>query len=1550
MRITLFSSHSFRPLKTRSPLMRAIALGLSFSILTQGVVVPARAEVKSSAVEITSFDRVIFGPKEYVRGTDKVTRFPVQIPLPRELTSPFVLRITQGDPVVANIKVYGNPSISSTEFKPHGQILKEVFPPFPAVILEVLMEGPPGEKFTLELFGRSKVALPPPPHVTILNPLGGAWVGSTASGKVAFDAPGGFGGLTAKLDGSAVTLAVSSGTAEGPLTLTTEGTHTVSATVKDAMGQSANAAVTFKADLTPPQLTLEWPAEGTVVEVSTASFGGAVSDLLSGVRSVTCGGTPATVLYGRWACEVALTPGVNTVAIEAQDQVGNTAQTNRAITYQTAPPEDPTLPPDPAEVAPPLDPTVATSMATSTEFLYTGDNPIQVGVSSGTIKTDYVAVLRGKIIDRAGAALPGATVTVLGHPEYGSTKSRADGMFDMAVNGGGAITLTYEKDGYLTVQRQVNTPWQDWAVVDDAVMIPLDAKVTTVDLTAPVMQVAQGPVVTDESGPRQATLLFPAGTTAEKVNPDGTTEPLTIMKVRATEYTVGPKGPESMPGALPPTSGYTYAVELSADEALDAKTVKFSKPMSFYVDNFLHFPVGGKVPVGYYDRERGVWVPSQNGKIVKVLAPTGDLAELDIDGSDTPATATALLALGVTEDERRELAKLYTAGKTLWRVPITHMTPWDCNWPYGPPKDAKGPNPDEDPSNDGREDDSCRQSGGSVIDCENQTVSESVPITGTPFTLNYISDRVPGHKASQSIRIPVSGSDMPPGVKQMDVDITVAGVTTRRSFTPEASKKDEFKWDGKDAYGREVKGSQKAKVSINYVYDATYREPADVVSSFGLAGVAEISGDRARSQVTLSRKSAVDLDSWEGKPTGIGGWTLTTHHAYQPSDQSLHLGDGTRRTSVGAANVMTTTAGQDERGYSGDGGPAAEARLLAPSGVAVDSLGNLYIADTGNHCVRKVTPDGKIITVAGTGGGGYSGDGGPATEARLYSPYGVAVDSLGNLYIADVNNYRIRKVTPDGKISTVAGTGERGYSGDGGPATEAQLNISLSIAVDLLGNLYLSDAFNSCIRKVSTDGTISTVVRDLSFPYGVTVDLSGNLYIADAGANRIYKVTPDGNRSTVTVTDGATELPLNEPSGVAVDSLGNLYIADTKNNRIRKVTNDGIMTNIAGDGHEYEWWEDPGDDYDGDVGNGGPSTEVRLHFPFGIAVDTLGNLYIADEYNHRVRKVQRSSLGVGLDDIAVPSEDGTALYIFDSTGRHLRTIAAKTRSILYQFAYDGRGELKTITDGDGNVTTIERDDAGRPKSIVAPHGQRTELTLDANGWLTKITNPAGGTYKANYLENGLMYSFTDPNNNTSTMEYDDLGRLVYDRTAAGKVWTVSRGELIKGKEVGLTTALGRTLKYRVQDLPTGDHLRVNTSADGRVTESLRKTDGSTTVTTPTGLVHTVKKTPDPRFKMAAPLPSSKQTMPSGLTREMKIDRTVTLSDPKNPLSLTDETTTVTMNGQIYTTVFSSATRTISGMTPTGRKSVAMLDARGRIAQSKTARWPPPRTPTTPTAA
>ena len=189
-------------------------------------------------------------------------------------------------------------------------------------------------------------------------------------------------------------------------------------------------------------------------------------------------------------------------------------------------------------------------MADSTSFLYTGPNAIQTGVAPGTIEARRVTVMRGKVMTRDNQPLAGVTITVLGHPEFGQTGSRADGQFDIAANGGGYLTIEYSKAGYLPVQRTVNTPWQDFVMAPDVVMVALDAQATTVNLgSAAPMQVARGSVVTDQDGTRQATVLFPQGTTATMVMPNGTTQTLTTATVRATEYTVGANGPQAMPGA-----------------------------------------------------------------------------------------------------------------------------------------------------------------------------------------------------------------------------------------------------------------------------------------------------------------------------------------------------------------------------------------------------------------------------------------------------------------------------------------------------------------------------------------------------------------------------------------------------------------------------------------------------------------------------------------------------------------------------------------------------------------------------------------------------------------------------------------------------------------------------------------------------------------------------------------------------------------------------------------------------------------------------------------
>ena len=287
------------------------------------------------------------------------------------------------------------------------------------------------------------------------------------------------------------------------------------------------------------------------------------------------------------------------------------------------------------------------------------------------------------------------------------------------------------------------------------------------------------------------------------------------------------------------------------------------------------------------------------------------------------------------------------------------------------------------------------------------------------------------------------------------------------------------------------------------------------------------------------------------------------------------------------AQIISTVAGNGTGGYNGDGGTAINTSLYYPMGVAVDAVGNIFIVDQSNHRVRKVNTSGIISTVAGNGTGGYSGDGGAAINASLNYPMGVAVDAVGNIYIADQANYRIRKVGANGNISTVAGNGISGYSGDGGAATSASLNVPEGVAVDAVGNIFIADAGSHIIRKVNASGVISTVAGNGTEGFG-----------GDGGA--------------------ATSANLYQPFGVAVDAAGNIFIADTKNNRIRKVNNSGVISTIAGNGtHGFSV-------------DGGAATNASLYAPSGVAVDAFGNIYIADVGNHRIRKTTNNIPTTGL--------------------------------------------------------------------------------------------------------------------------------------------------------------------------------------------------------------------------------------------------------------------------------------------------------------------------------
>ncbi len=1256
---------------------------------------------------------------------------------------------------------------------------------------------------------------------------------------------------------------------------------------------------------------------------------------------------------------------------------GNTNATSTTNAVASSPPpviaSDKVLPPNPQVTANDLDRTVATHIYTATRFLYTGDNPIQIEMSA-TIKPNRVAVLRGSVLDKKGDPLPGVMVSILDHSEYGCTFSRADGTFDLAVNGGDQLTVSYQKTNYLPAQRQVTVPLLDYAWLEDVALLPYDSKATTINTnsTRP-FQVAQGSMMNDEDGPRQATLLFPQGTVASMTLPDGQIQAVSSdsFRVRATEYTVGENGDEAMPGQLPAQSGYTYAIDFSIEEAVraGANRVDFNQPVIFYVENFLDFPVGMAVPTGYYDQEQGRWIASDNGQIIRILAINGGLAEVDTTGNNAADNG---VALGMTEAERERLAGLYSAGQSLWRVGITHFTPWDCNWPWGPPADAVAPQ-QPTPKTSKKPDKECKI-GGSVIGVHSQSLGEVVDVGGTPFQLHYQSDRALGRNAANTVDIPLSGNTLPDSLKQMVVEVSVAGQHfTETIDDPGPNQNLTFTWDGQDAYGRQLQGRQPMTIRLGYVYDAEYQQPANFQQSFGAFSGVPISGNRARREVTLWQKWDVHTGGWDASAQKMGGWSLDAHHSYDPIGQTLYLGDGSQRSAEGIAQVISTVAGNGSYGNSGDGGPATEASLRQVRGLAIGPDGSLYIADPYSNKVRRVAPDGTISTVAGTGVRGYSGDGGPATEANLYYPWGIDVAADGSLYIADRNNNRIRRVDPDGIITTVAGNGTYGFgleqpaaegqsdewggggpkvdaadiqmqaSGDGGSAIEASLRYPDDVAVASDGSFYIADYNNHRIRRVGPDGIITTIAGTgqagfsgdggpavnarLNNPWRVAVGPDDFIYLSDEDNRRIRRISPDGIINTIAGNGSSSysgDGNLATDAGVYAAGIDfgvdeSLYIAGWTHQRVRRVGQDGIINTVVGSGTA------------GFSGDDGPAKSARLKNPADVVFGPDGSLYIGESGNYRVRKVSQAfSTGV-VGDILIPSEDGSMAYVFDASGRHQRTLNTLTGATLYEFQYAAAGLLTHISDGDGNVTSIERDGSGNATVIVGPYGQRTTLRLDATGYLTSLTNAAGEGYQFGYTNDGLLLNMNDPRNNLYQFTYDPLGHLLTDADPAGGLQTLARTELADGFEMEHSTALNRNTTYRVQETTTDDRIWTNLLSDGTQSQIVIRADASRSNTLPDGTVITLQEGGDPRFGLQSPVPQSYSiNTPGGLTRNTTTQRAADLSNANDPLSLTSLTEVVSVNGRSLTSVYNAVGRQFTLTSAEGRQSVATIDSQGRV--------------------
>lgn len=455
------------------------------------------------------------------------------------------------------------------------------------------------------------------------------------------------------------------------------------------------------------------------------------------------------------------------------------------------------------------------------------------------------------------------------------------------------------------------------------------------------------------------------------------------------------------------------------------------------------------------------------------------------------------------------------------------------------------------------------------------------------------------------------------------------------------------------------------------------------------------------------------------------------------------------------AQTIRTVAG----GGLTDGGLATRAPISSPMSVAVDAAGNVYIADSNHFRIRRVALDGTITTVAGNGTPGYAGDKGPATSAQLGWPIGVALDTLGNLYIADAANSAVRKVSMDGTITTIAGNGTEGYSGDNGPGSRAQLSHPDGVAIDAAGRVYIADYYNNVIRKVSTSGTITTVAGNtkLNHPIDVAVDSAGNLFVVEQDSI-VKKVSTNGTVTTIagngqlgyTGDNGpAKSSGLCYPNGIALDAAGNLYIADGCDNRIRAVSTTGTITTVAGNGSS------------GYSGDGGAATSAELDNPQGVAVDADGNIYIA-ELDNRIRKVATDGT------IVTVAGNGDSIYIGDggaATSAELGSppsLAVGADGNIY-IADTDNNRIRKL-DSNGTITTVLGDTFPSTYDLNRPFG----VAVDALGNVY-----AADTYNKVVRKNsaviGLPFDFP------TGIAVDIAGNVYVADTSRNVIWELQPG-------------------------------------------------------------------------------------------------------------------------------------------------------------------------------
>lgn len=1070
-------------------------------------------------------------------------------------------------------------------------------------------------------------------------------------------------------------------------------------------------------------------------------------------------------------------------------------------------------------------------------------------VTIGEYEPQRFSVIVGQVFDFNTNPIDDVIISVHNHPEYGTVRTNIDGMFHLPIEGGKSHRIEYQKIGYNTIHRIIDVPANDFATVQDVTLSTLEEKSTHFVFNGNPNTIVQhqSNLISDHNGSRSLTIITTGDNTGYIQDKNGNDiQQISAGRLRISEYTT----PQSMPAELPPSSAFTYCAELSVD---GAERIRFDKPVVSWLDNFLEFSVGMIVPVGSYDRDKGIWLPGPNGIVVKLLDTDADgiVDSLDADGDDRPDDLdqngqVTNEVLGLDDPIK------YSPDSTFWRFETKHFTPFDLNWPTGRPADAIDPNASGTASSGspgGQSGvDPCTTAISSYVEDRSRIFHEDIPVPGTDLTLHYSSERVDGNRFR--IDVPVSGETVPASLKRIEARLSVAGRIFSQTLPASPNQMTSFEWDGLDVLGRPVKVEANAVVSVGFVYDEVYYVPKSLNPSFGAPGGAP-TGIKARRETTLWKQQELKLNILKGNDDYMvaEGWTLSNHHLHSfISGHTLFKGDGSiidRRNE----QVITTIAGTGVAGYSGDGGPATEAQLNYPVTVTIGPDGDIYIADKLNNRVRSIDENGIISTFAGNGlvyPNSYLPK--PATDSMIATPHELIFDVDGNAYVSTYDRKKVLRIDPQGMLHWYAGNGHwgNGYPGsqqdmerdkyvEGGVASKVGIGRLYGLASDGRGNIFIATSLlanESRVLKVDGNNIITTALGDFGCNlHDVAFDSQGDLIITTSNCREIKKFTRNGELIHTAGKSGgydpnqyndgipALDAQMGNYTTIDFDRNDNLLIANNDYHSIRKIDHFGIITTIAGK---------VGPDEAGYSGDGGPPTLARLNSPQGVVISASGEIIIADTGNNVIRKISTPGIFTPPnqpDYLGFIDRDGTG-HIISNNGLHVKTIDMDTGVVLKAFVYD-HNRLTAIIDRFGNETIIERDSSGKVTAIVSPDGLRTLLTIDANNHLDRVEYEDGGYYEFDYTQNGLMTSEIEPNGNRFDHRYDAFGKIedVFDQE--GGHWHFSQNVQPSGQvNLNISTAEGNVSVYEDR-LESGKFLSTITNSAGAQAFYEQSADGLT---------------------------------------------------------------------------------------------------------------------------